>query len=83
VLAWLSEGAGADMQTYAPVVAAALRSQLDPYDVYEAMVLAELNRHLSCLMQALGLGPPGAAVTAPALSHVCGRTLRDWGDTGW
>jgi hypothetical protein len=82
VLAWLNEVAGDDVRANAPVVADALRSQLDPYDFYEATVLAGLNQHLSCLMRALGLGRPGAAVTASALSHVCGRTLRDWGDTG-
>jgi hypothetical protein len=83
VLAWLSENAAAEMRTCAPVVAGALQSQLAAYDIYEATVLADLNEHLSCLMRALGLGPPGAPVTASALSHVCGRTLRDWGDVAW
>jgi hypothetical protein len=81
VLAWLGDVAAADLQTYAPVVAEALQAQLGPYDQYEATVLAGLNRHLNGLMQALGLDGPGAALTAPALSHVCGRTLRDWGAT--
>jgi hypothetical protein len=80
VVTWLGEVAGDDMQTYAPVVASALESQLAAYDLYEATVLAELNRHVSGVMQALGLGRPSAALTASALSHVCGRTLRDWGD---
>jgi hypothetical protein len=83
VLAWLSEAASADMQTHAPVVASALQARLSPYDLYEATVLAGLNQHLNCLMEALGLDRPGAALTAPALSHVCGRTLRDWGATSW
>jgi hypothetical protein len=83
VQAWLSEVAGADMQTYAPVAASALQDRLAPYDLYEATVLAGLNQHLSCLMDALELGRPSAALTASALSHVCGRTLRDWGDTSW
>jgi hypothetical protein len=83
VLAWLSEVAPGDMQTYAPVVASALQTQLAPYDFYEATVLSGLNQHLSCLMDALGLGRPGAALTESALSHVCGRTLRDWGDPSW
>jgi hypothetical protein len=81
VLAWLSEVAGADMQTYAPVVASSLQTQLAPYDLYEANVLAGLNQHLGCLMDALGLGQSGAPITASALSHVCGRTLRNWGDS--
>jgi len=83
VLAWLIDVAGADMQSYAPVVASALETQLAPYDLYEANVLAGLNQHLSCLMHALGLGRPSAALTASALSHVCGRTLRDWADSSW
>jgi hypothetical protein len=83
VVTWLGEVAGDDMQTYAPVVASALESQLAAYDLYEATVLAELNRHISGLMQALGLGRPPTALTASALSHVCGRTLRDWGDASW
>jgi hypothetical protein len=80
VLTWLGETAGTDMQTHAPVVASALQSQLGPYEAYEATVLGELNRHLDCLMQARGLGAPGPVLTASALSHVCGRTLRDWSD---
>jgi hypothetical protein len=40
-----------------------------------------LNQHLGCLMDALGLGRPSGPLTASALSHVCGRTLRDWGNT--
>jgi hypothetical protein len=83
VLAWLGEVAGADLRPYERVVAAALKSQLAPYDSYEAAVLAGLNYHLSCLMDALGLGRPGAALTASALSRVCGRALRDWGSASW
>jgi hypothetical protein len=83
VLAWLNDVAGADMQTYAPVVASALQARLAPYDLYEATVLAGLNQHLSCVMHALELGRPSAALTASALSHVCGRTLPDWGATSW
>ena len=82
VLAWLSGVAGADMQTYAPVVASAIEAQLAPYDIYEAAVRDGLNQHLSRLMHALGLGRP-SALTASALSHVCGRTLRDWGAASW
>jgi hypothetical protein len=81
VLAWLNEVAGADMRTYGPVVASELQTQLAPYDAYEATVLAGINGHVNCLMDALGLGRAGAALTASALSHVCGRTLRDWGNT--
>jgi hypothetical protein len=83
VLTWLNGVAEADMQTYGPVVASALLRQLSPYDLYEAKVLAGLNHHLSCLMEALGLGRPTGALTLSALSHVCGRTLRDWGDASW
>jgi hypothetical protein len=83
VLAWLSDVAGADMDAHAPVVASALQAQLGPYEIYEATVLAGLNQHLSGLMDALGLGRPRETLTASALSHVCGRTLRDWGDTSW
>jgi hypothetical protein len=83
VLAWLHDVAGAEMQTFAPVVASALQTQLASYDLYEATVMAGLNEHLSCLMQALGLGPPKAGLTPSALSHVCGRTLRDWADSSW
>jgi hypothetical protein len=83
VLAWLGEAAGADLRPHERVVADALQSQLAPYDTYEATVLSGLNEHLSCLMDALGLGRPGAALTASALSHVCGRTLRDWGSASW
>jgi hypothetical protein len=81
VLAWLNDVAGADMQTYAPMVASALQARLAPYDLYEATVLAGLNQHLSCVMHALELEEPSAALTASALSHVCGRTLRDWSAT--
>jgi hypothetical protein len=77
VLAWLSDSAGADVQAHAQIVASALRAQLDPYDRFEATVLAGLNEHLSGLMQSLGLDP-GAPVGAAALTRLCGRTLRDW-----
>jgi hypothetical protein len=80
VLAWLSDVAGADVHAHARVVASALQAQLAPYEVYEATVLAGLNQHLNCLMDALGLGRPRDTLTPSALSHVCGRTLRDWGD---
>jgi hypothetical protein len=83
VLTWLNGVAEADMQTHAPVVASALQRQLAPYDLYEATVLARLNQHLTCLMDALGLGRPSGALPPSALSHVCGRTLRDWGDPSW
>jgi hypothetical protein len=78
VLAWLSEVAGADTQSYAPVIASALEYQLASYEYYEATVLDGLNQHLRCIMHALGLGLPRAPLTASTLSHVCGRTLRDW-----
>jgi hypothetical protein len=81
VSAWLNDVVGADMQTYAPLVASALQTQLASYDVYEAAVLARLNQHLECLMPALGLDRPNTVLTGSALSHMCGRTLRDWGDT--
>jgi hypothetical protein len=77
VLAWLSAAAGADVEAHAPEVASALRARLDPYDCYEASVLAELNRHLSGLMNSLDLDP-GAPSGPAALSRLCGRTLRDW-----
>ena len=79
VLAWLKEVAGDDMQTHGPVVASALQAQLAPYDLCEATVLAGLNERVSYLMQALGLDQPGVALTASALSRVCGRIPRDWG----
>jgi hypothetical protein len=77
VLAWLREAAGADLRPHERVVAEALQRQLAPYDTYEATVLSGLNEHLGCLMDALGLGRPCVALTASALSQVCGRTLRD------
>jgi hypothetical protein len=83
VLRWLNDVAVADMSTYAPVVASTLSARLAPYDHYEATVLDGLNHHLGCLMDALGLGRPNGPLTASALSHVCGRTLRDWGNTSW
>jgi hypothetical protein len=79
VLAWLNEVAGDDMQTHGPVVASALQTQLAPYDLCEATVLAGLNERLSYMLQALGLDLPGVALTASALSRVCGRIPRDWG----
>jgi hypothetical protein len=83
VLGWLNDAAVADMPTYAPVVASALVAQLAPYEQYEATVLDGLNQRLGCLMDALGLGRPSGRLTASALSHVCGRTLRDWGNSSW
>jgi hypothetical protein len=80
VLAWLKEAAPDDMRTHAAVAAGALEAQLAQYDLFEAGVLSRLNQHVSCLMAALGLDEPGGALTCAALSHVCGRTLRDWGE---
>jgi hypothetical protein len=80
VLAWLKEAAPDDMRTHAAVVAGALGAQLGPYDLFEAHVLSRLNQHLRCLMAALGLDEPGEALTCSALSHICGTTLRDWGN---
>jgi hypothetical protein len=81
VQAWLRTVAGQDVNDHAPVVASALEAQLAPYEIYEAAVLARLNQHLSGVVDALGLGRPQGTLTAAALSHVCGRTLRDWGDS--
>jgi hypothetical protein len=79
VLAWLNAAAPDDMRTNAAVVASALQAQLASYDLFEARVLSRLNQHFSCLLAALGLDQPDQALTYSALSHVCGRTLRDWG----
>jgi hypothetical protein len=83
VVRWLHEVAGADMRAYGGVVASALCAQLGAYELHEATVLAGLNQRLSGLMDALGLDAPGDTVSASALSHVCGRTLRDWDDSSW
>jgi hypothetical protein len=80
VMAWLNGAAPNDMQIHAAVVADALQVQLALYDPFEAQVLSKLNQHVSCLMAALGLDRSGEALTYSALSQVCGRTLRDWGD---
>jgi hypothetical protein len=82
VLAWLSCVAPEDMRIYAPVVGNNLQARLAPYDTYEAAVLDALNQRISRLMRALGLRQT-SALTASALSHVFGRTLRDWGCTSW
>ncbi len=63
-------------------MAAALQYQLAPYDSCEATALAGINHHLGCIMEALGLGRPGPALTASALSWVCGPSLRGW-DSAW
>jgi hypothetical protein len=78
VLRWLHDAAGEQMKSFAPVVASALEVQLASYDIYESAVLADLNRNLTALMRALGLDEAVAALTPPVLSHICGRTLRDW-----
>jgi hypothetical protein len=83
VLAWLSDVAEADVQAHAPVVASALQAQLAPYEDFEATVLAGLNQRVDGLVDALGLSHPRSELTTSALSQVCGRTLRDWGDTSW
>jgi len=77
VLAWLFIVAPEDMRTYAPVVENALQARLASYDIYEASIVDSLNRQMSSLMHALGLGQHGA-LKASALSTVCGRALRDW-----
>jgi hypothetical protein len=74
---WLREVADTDMRNYGSVVASALEAQLAPYDLYEANLLVRLNEDLSRLIQAIGLEPT-TALTASALSQICGRTLRDW-----
>ena len=68
-------------QSYGPLVADELQVRLAPYDIYEATVLTGLNEHLNCVTVALGYGRPNTVLRASALSHVCGRTLRDWGAT--
>jgi hypothetical protein len=80
ILQWLSDAAAADVQACPQCIADDLRSQLTPYDAYEASVLDGLNQHLRGMMGVLGWEPPGTALTAQALSQVCGRTLRDWGE---
>jgi hypothetical protein len=79
VVAWLTAAAPDDMQTHTAEVAGALQAQLAPYELFEAQVLSKLEQHLSILLAALGLDQSGEALTDSALSHVCGRTFRDWG----
>jgi len=83
VVSWLGNTDGADMKTYAPIVANALQAQLAPYDLCESTVLVAVNEHLRFLTQSVGLPSPTSALTAAALSHVCGRTPRDWADPSW
>jgi len=83
VLAWLHRVAAPEMRTHAPVVAQALQAQLAAYDSYEASVMAGVNEHLHWILRALGLDASSAPLTPSALSHVCGRTLRDWSDPSW
>jgi hypothetical protein len=78
MLAWLNAAAPDDMRTHAAVVASALQALLAAYHLFETRVLSTLDEHLRCLMAALGMDEPGEALTYAALSHVCGRTLRDW-----
>lgn len=78
VLEWLSGVTRLDLRTYGPLVAGELQAQLAPYDAYEERVLNGLDQHMSRLLQALEFGEPGTRLTASALSHVCGRSLRDW-----
>lgn len=78
VLSWLNAVATADMLAYAPVVASALQPQLARYEMYEATVLTGLDQHLSCIMPALGLNRSTQPLTPAALSHLLGRTMRDW-----
>lgn len=78
VLTWLNKVAQADMDTYGQVVASALQPQLTSYELSEAKVMARINESVSCLMHALGRGCSRTVLSASALSHVCGRTLRDW-----
>jgi hypothetical protein len=81
VLRWLDGVVGEEMKSFAPVVASDLEAQLASYEVYETAVLADLNRHLGALMQALGHAGAGAALTSSVLSRTCGRTPRDWAAT--
>jgi len=81
VFAWLERSAGPEMGDYHEVVSSDLQAQLAAYESYEAGVLTRLSEHLRCAAGALGLDSHGEPLTASALSHVCGRTLRDWEDS--
>ena len=81
VFAWLQRTAGPEMHGHREAVASDLQAQLAAYESYEASVLAGLNEHLRCIIAALGLDSFSEPLTAAALSHVCGRTLRDWEDS--
>jgi hypothetical protein len=81
VLTWLGDVAAEEMRAFAPVVASALQTQLAPYDLCEATLLAGLNDRVSRLLDALEWGRSEAPLTAAALSHVCGRIPRDWADS--
>jgi len=83
ILAWLNDVAGDDMQPHAVAIANDLQSQLAPYDLYEETVLAKINDHLNMISRSLGLDIPTASLTSSSISHICGRTLRDWGDPSW
>jgi hypothetical protein len=77
-LTWLHAVAGQEMQSFEPMVASELETRLVSYDLYEAAVLADVNRNLGALMRGLGKDEAGSTLTPPVLSHICGRTLRDW-----
>ena len=77
VMEWLHSQAPEDLAIYGVAVEKAIALQLGFYEDYEEGVLIRINTSLDSVMRALDLeaGPP---ITPAALSHICGRTMRDW-----
>jgi hypothetical protein len=77
VMEWLRGKAPEEMARHGEIVGAAIQSQLGPYEEYEARVLRRVDTNLHLAMEALGFDAE-SALSAAALTRICGRTIRDW-----
>ena len=78
VMEWLRSQTPEELAIYGVAVESALQLQLGSYEDYEEGVLIRINKSMDSVMRALDL-EAGPAITPVALSHICGRTIRDWG----
>ena len=80
MLAWLNDVVPSEMREFGPTVAQNLAPQFAACEAEETTLLAEFEHHIEAIAAALGRESIESALTADALSRLCGRTLHDWND---
>jgi len=77
---WLSKLAGPGVEHHLPLVTSALHTQLADYGEYQNRMLANVNRNIGFLLEALGVSRTQNLLTLAEVGQVCGFNSLDWSE---